>query len=269
MDFETYYEDRNRAKFVTSDNPHNEMLVKRMAEWLELRQSDSLLDVGCSDGYFLEKLYARTAFRSGVGVDISPSTVAAARGLVNVSALHFEVGVSDALPFDDQSFDKLVVNELIEHVPDDEGSMKEFARVLKPGGLAYVTAPNSMREMLPIFRSYCAKVDRVEGHLRRYSVAEFSALAKRQGFELVKVRYEGFVAGYLWYNFVIYNPLVKSVAMRFISGKAPTLGDGVTRPTFTAFSVVPFTLMRLIAILDGGFSGYRRAMGFHALLRKL
>ncbi len=51
--------------------------------------------------------------------------------------------VSDitAIPVDDDSFDAVMCNEVIEHVPDPVKALKELNRVLRPGGYLVVTAP--------------------------------------------------------------------------------------------------------------------------------
>ena len=51
--------------------------------------------------------------------------------------------ISD-LPFRSQSFDLVLMLEVIEHLPDIPHSLREIARVLKPGGIAIVTTPNRL-----------------------------------------------------------------------------------------------------------------------------
>ena len=46
-----------------------------------------------------------------------------------------------ALPFADGTFDRVIASEVLEHIPNDVGAMRELARVLKPGGAMAVTVP--------------------------------------------------------------------------------------------------------------------------------
>ena len=47
-----------------------------------------------------------------------------------------------ALRFDDSTFDLVICNHVLEHVPDDRRAMREIARVLKPGGEAILLVPD-------------------------------------------------------------------------------------------------------------------------------
>ena len=46
------------------------------------------------------------------------------------------------LPFDDAAFDWIVSSEVVEHIDDIEQYIPEFARVLRPGGLMFLTTPD-------------------------------------------------------------------------------------------------------------------------------
>ena len=48
------------------------------------------------------------------------------------------------IPYDDRSFDLIICNHLLEHVPDDKGAMDELYRVLKDGGKAILQVPISL-----------------------------------------------------------------------------------------------------------------------------
>lgn len=53
-----------------------------------------------------------------------------------------------ALPFPDGCFDRIIAAEVLEHIPDDEGAMRELARVLRPGGTMAVTVPRWYPELI-------------------------------------------------------------------------------------------------------------------------
>jgi SAM-dependent methyltransferase len=56
-------------------------------------------------------------------------------------ALDLRAGVAEALPWDDASFDLVVLDNVLEHVDDRVRSLKEARRVLVPGGLLYLVTP--------------------------------------------------------------------------------------------------------------------------------
>ena len=69
------------------------------------------------------------------GGDISVDTLAAVTQ-----------GDAVSLPFDDESFHRVIASEVLEHVPDDGAAFAELARVLKPGGRLAVTVPSWLAE---------------------------------------------------------------------------------------------------------------------------
>jgi SAM-dependent methyltransferase len=81
-------------------------------------------------------------------------------------------GDAVGLPFPDNTFDRIIAAEVLEHIPDDQAAMAELARVLKPGGTLAVTVPAWLAERIcwAITDEYHAPF--VEGgHLRIYTEA--------------------------------------------------------------------------------------------------
>jgi ubiquinone/menaquinone biosynthesis C-methylase UbiE len=269
-----FYEMRSEQKPITSDNPENEKLYVRMRKWLDVGEADALLDVGCSDGYFLSRFVRDTQPKAIAGLDLSPSRVKLAQSLHANLPIRFVAGSAEELPFESDSFSRVIVNEVIEHVPDDERVLREVARVACKGALVYVTFPNALDAMLPIFRSYCRKVDRIEGHLRRYHAADVEALARSTGFEVVQLEYSGFLGVFLWYSVVIYNPIVKRIGLKLIGspGALPKNEGAQTSrksPLVSLLKAGVFGLMRFLDAVDAPFRQSPLSLGIHVLLRRV
>lgn len=139
------------------------------------------LDVGIGGSGYTVVEAARLGARAW-GVDLSEVGVrAAARAAAETlppSALkrcRFEACPAEALPFKSGSFDGVASIAVLEHVAEHERAMAEIARVLKPGGRAYVAVPHAY-EKTPLLLGLLNRVnDRLVGHLRHYSRAELLA----------------------------------------------------------------------------------------------
>ena len=95
-----------------------------------------VLDVGCGLGLYVRQFRDHTP--DVWGVDIAPEKVAeASQTLPNISQAPAEV-----LPFPDDTFDVLLLHEVLEHVDDDRRTVVEACRVLRAGGRLVIFAPN-------------------------------------------------------------------------------------------------------------------------------
>jgi 2-polyprenyl-6-hydroxyphenyl methylase/3-demethylubiquinone-9 3-methyltransferase len=105
--------------------------MDRKIDW----QGKKVLDVGCAGGFMAEALDERGAIVTGI--DPAEEAIAAARAHArqNGRNITYDVGVGEALPYGDGSFDAVVCVDVLEHVSDLNKTIQEIARVLKPGGL--------------------------------------------------------------------------------------------------------------------------------------
>lgn len=88
-------------------------------------------------------------------------------------------------------WDAAFLLDVLEHIPNDAEVLRQIRRSLRPGGLLFVTTP-----ALQQFWSYN---DEIVRHVRRYSRADFAALAGQTGLELLDARYFMFLLSPLVY----------------------------------------------------------------------
>ncbi|MGC9221448.1 MAG: class I SAM-dependent methyltransferase [Solirubrobacteraceae bacterium] len=103
--------------------------------------SGAWLDVGCADGYYTVALAEAGASRV-VGLEIDAGTLAKAKAAEHSASVSYMVGEAEQLPFDDHEFDGVLLNEVLEHVNDEARTLREVARVLRPGGRLALFSPN-------------------------------------------------------------------------------------------------------------------------------
>lgn len=84
------------------------------------------------------------------------------------------------LPFAADALDQVICSEVLEHVEDDQTAIDELARVLKPGGTAYITVPHR--------RAYFAADDRYVRHFRRYEIEEMRGKLAHAGLDLARTK---------------------------------------------------------------------------------
>ncbi len=132
------------------------MLTARY-ERLGLRSGDKVLDLGCGFGRHAFEAARRGA--SVVALDAGRDEVEGvasmfcamvAAGELAEGSLHASVVQGDALhlPFQDETFDRVICSEVLEHLPDDVAAMNELARVLRAGGTMAVTVPRFGPELV-------------------------------------------------------------------------------------------------------------------------
>ncbi len=113
-------------------------LVPGRLSWMD-RQFDwagrEVLDLGCAGGFMAEALDDRGA--RVTGIDPAADAIAAARAHAAQTGreIRYDVGVGEALPYGDASFDAVVCVDVLEHVQDLSLVLSQVARTLRPGGL--------------------------------------------------------------------------------------------------------------------------------------
>ncbi len=134
-----------------------------------------ILDVGCGTGTMLTHL-ARFGNAQGVDMDLEAVGYCHDRGLQQVSQ-----SGADSLPFEKDTFDLVTALDVVEHIDDDLGALREMRRVLKPGGLLLLT--------VPAYRFLWGRQDDINLHRRRYVARDLGKRLQSAGFEVVRLSY--------------------------------------------------------------------------------
>jgi SAM-dependent methyltransferase len=135
------------AKYSTATVPWHDWV----GSIVDLRAGDNVLEVGCGAGWLWQRFSGPIPARVTLTLtDLSPGMVNEAVGRVGATARFASLAGyqadAQALPFDDQSFDRVVANHMLYHLPDPVRGVNELARVTSPSGLVFA-ATNGRRHM--------------------------------------------------------------------------------------------------------------------------
>ena len=174
---------------------------------LGLRPGDRVLDLGCGFGR-----HAFEAARRGahvVALDAGAQEVDSVTGIFQAMVAAGELvadqpptgavqGDALHLPFGDDAFDRVICSEVLEHIGDDVGAMRELTRVLRPGGTMAVTVPRFGPEVVnwTLSREYHSVPG---GHVRIYRRRELEARLAATGVRVTGHHYaHGLHSPYWW-----------------------------------------------------------------------
>jgi SAM-dependent methyltransferase len=149
-----------------------------------LRPGETVLDLGCGDGWLTRRIAA-----AGVrvtGVEVAEAALARARSAA--PEVDFRLAPIDGpLPLDDAGFDVVWSSEVIEHVADTGTWLNEIRRVLRPGGRLLLTTPSHGR--LRILLGGIERFSEPLGdHLHLYTKRSLCRVLGEFGFASAKVR---------------------------------------------------------------------------------
>ena len=121
----------------TQKSFQHQLNLQRISQ--RLLADDRILDFGCGYGRCLGELF-NSGYRNLIGIDFSPAMIAAASA--QYPEITFQVVQSLPIPLPAESVDGALLFSVLTCVPTDEGQraiIKELRRVLRPGGLLYLS----------------------------------------------------------------------------------------------------------------------------------
>lgn len=117
--------------------------VQTIFDWIDPQDDDLILDCACGRGFYLNMLRYVSQCRL-IGLELDwPVIQKAQQNVGHLPNLLLTNANIYQLPYADDTFDGVILSEILEHVDRDVDGLKEVFRVLKPGGVVAVTVPNA------------------------------------------------------------------------------------------------------------------------------
>ena len=158
-------------------------LTQAACSYLPYKRTGILLDVGCSFGAFLEAAKSVGWKACGVEVASAPASIAARAHDV------FHGYLSDA-PYEPNSFDVVRLNNVIEHTSSPRALLRDIERVLRPGGLLYISTPNLDSFSFSLQRARWIYIGG-QDHIYLLGLKTLRRLLENEGFEVIRLSTRG------------------------------------------------------------------------------
>ena len=135
------------------------------------------LDLGCGDGTNLHWLHGHFSRLYGSDYNMLRLLRAAKLG---IDARLFMADICD-YPAEDDCFDGIFFNHVLEHIPDDAAALGEVRRILKPGGLLILGVPNEGAAFWQLAYRLQPKVRATSDHRHHYTADSVAAKCREAG----------------------------------------------------------------------------------------
>jgi len=234
-DFYQYYAAESQSESTLRRFRAIQATVLRVATQVALPDHLEVADIGCGAGTQCQ-LWAERGHRVH-GVDVNEPLIRLAEKRCHEQglAVEFQVGTATQLPWADASMDVCLVPELLEHVVDWQSCVREAARVLRPGGLLYlsttnVLCPKQQEFNLPLYSWYPGPLKR---YFERLAVTTRPALANYAKYPAVH-----------WFSFYQLRDFLAPLGFRCLDRFDLVDATGKGRPALTVIS-----LLRAVRVL--------------------
>ena len=193
----------NEFTFFTKDTRYNvskllnkKEIVKYFDEFIKnyISENDKILDFGCGPGTFSVKLSSMTK-NEVYGIDISKKFIEECEILKNtlkIDNFYPQHVQSKILPYKDNSFDLILLFDVIHHLEDINENFVEIKRVLKKRGKLVIYEPNKLNPLIALMHM----IDPIErGLLRVGTKSKYSSILHKYDMREIELKYRGIVVG--------------------------------------------------------------------------
>lgn len=163
------------------DRASREHAAGQLRRWLRASNA-TIMDVGCSSGFFLKLLRRRFPDCVIVGADcVRGPLERLSRDVPEIPLLQFDLA---KCPLPDQTFDALVLLNVLEHIEDDLAAARQLHRILRPGGIAVIEVPAGP-DLYDVY-------DQELLHFRRYRMVDLLDMLRTAGLDILERSHLGF-----------------------------------------------------------------------------
>ncbi len=187
----TYYPRKAlTAELVSKQAAQAQTRMSRLSRWwmgadnqgqFDVKPGERILDIGCGSGFSL--LIAKSKGAEAYGVEADPNVQVLAKEL----GLAIHQGSIHDYPFPGVSFDLVVLNQVIEHIPEPGLALEVIVDRLAPGGRIILVFPNRSSFYSRIFGSRWINWH-IPYHLHHFNLSGFQKMAERYGLHMFRHR---------------------------------------------------------------------------------
>jgi ubiquinone/menaquinone biosynthesis C-methylase UbiE len=181
--FDEDFAKKNYMEKRTGDDEHLNLIIN----CLNITPKSKILDLGTGSGCLAFPISKINNKSEVIGLDIAVRTLAQNRekasqiGLNNLNFVDYD-GIN--FPFENNVFDYVVTRYALHHFPNIDKTFEEISRVIKPGGMLFISDPTpNENDSIRFVDTYMQMRD--DGHVKFYSKFEFIELAGKYSFRLV------------------------------------------------------------------------------------
>ena len=169
----------------------NEENLERILKFCRDKIQGRVLDVGCGDGFFTAQILKRFNLKNIYGLDISQKAVDFAR--FKHPEIKFQQSALNHIPEETNSIDSITMIEVIEHLVDIEGTLKELFRVMKPGGILLIATTdfNWLKQVIIAIFFFEKYFYPTNPHIRFFKKSTLADILSKNGFSIIKYSWNG------------------------------------------------------------------------------